>query len=93
MDINKKDLLQLIEHLKVELDEWFDEEIKLDDDYYWEIDENEIYQFAKDPNNFVMGQLTEDWSELLRLKNPDEVPIKYDLLRLSVILRYLSSRK
>lgn len=93
MDIEKKDLLELIDLLKSEIDEWFDEGIDFEDDFYWEINPDELYQFSKNPSKIFMGQLTDDWAELLRLKNKEEIPIKYDLQRLGVILRYLASRK
>jgi len=93
MDIEKKDLIELIDLLKSEIDGWFHEGIDFEDDFYWDIDREELYQFSKEPNDLSLGQLTEDWSELKRLKDKDQIPIKYDLQRLGVILRYLASRK
>jgi len=90
MEINKEDLKQIIDQIKLELDEWFKDNINLDDDFYWQMDSKECYRFAEEPNNFSLGQLTDDWTELLRLKTESEIPIKYDMYRLAAILKYLS---
>ncbi len=51
-------------------------------DYYWDIDTNEIYNPYKDPKDFSLGQLSDDWKTLLDSSASDSL-IPYDLERVS----------
>lgn len=93
MKINVKELTSVIDIIKASL-EGFDE-INIKNkkiNYYWDIPSDELYNPLKIPKseNLELGQLTDDWEELLRLKKEGVPPISYDLKRLSSILKAIS---
>ncbi len=95
MKIKVKDLMEIINILSESLKELPDSEIDLDvNDYFWEILENELYDPLKtpDPENFGLGQISDDWTELRRLKDNKDIPITYDLKRLGNILKCISDK-
>jgi hypothetical protein len=61
-------------------------EVEISDDYYWDVPDPERYQPYRNPNELVIGQLTEDWDALQALHAGTE-PIAYDLVRLAALLR------
>ena len=65
------------------------EEIALDNDYYWEILSEDMYNPYVEPTNFTLGQLSDDITEIRRLKTTGDA-IGYDLKRISRILNALS---
>ena len=88
MKIETEDLLKIIDLLKNNISESFPDGIEVEEeDFYWDISEDELYDPTKDPGELTLGQLSDDWSELLRLKSDDGIPISYDLKRLAVILQ------
>ena len=97
MKIKIKDLVVVMDVLKTSLKSWSDTVIELEkEDYYWEIADEELYDPSKKPNpaNFLLGQLSDDWEDLKRLKviNDDVIPVKYDLQRLAAILKVINDR-
>jgi len=90
MEIKKNDLLKIIDILKKNIDKNFSKKILIQkEDFYWEIDYNELYNPKKKPKNLTLGQLSDDWTELLRLAETKEEPLSYDLKRLGEILRII----
>jgi len=88
--IKTSELLEVIDILKKNILMNHPSGVDIDnDDYYWEIPENEIYNPSTQPNDLTLGQLSEDWKELLRLKEKESIPISYDLKRLAVILQVI----
>ena len=78
-----------------EVNENFDDNIPVDkEDYYWMVNLDEKYNPLEDPKELGLGQVSDDWEELLRLLDRDEEPISYDLYRLAEILSlvYLKSK-
>jgi hypothetical protein len=55
-------------------------------DYYWSIDENELYDPYHDPAQLALGQLTDDLLEIKKIANCETEPVSYDLVRLSSVL-------
>ena len=93
MKIQKQDLLRVIDILKGKINEHFDESIEVaEEEYYWEIPLEDLYDPTTKPEDLTLGQLSEDWKELLRLKEKDSIPISYDLIRLSVILEIIKKK-
>ena len=69
-------------------------EIYIDaEDFYWQISEDELYDPTQEPRVEELGQLSDDWSELLRLKREEEIPISYDLNRLATILKIIKKKR
>jgi len=95
MKINKKKLLSIINILCKEVNENFDEDILIDnEDYYWMVKLDDKYNPLVDPKELSLGQVSDDWEDLLRLLESDEIPVSYDLFRLAEILSlvYVKSR-
>ena len=97
MKIKIKDLVVVMDVLKTSLKSWSDTVIELEkEDYYWLIPDEELYDPCKepDPQKFGLGQLSDDWEDLKRLKviNDDVIPVKYDLQRLAAILKVVNDR-
>lgn len=90
MKIEISDLLNVINILKHNIVDSFPDGISIDsEDFYWEISEDDLYDPAKKPDDLTIGQLSDDWAELLRLKDQENIPISYDLKRLAVILQII----
>jgi hypothetical protein len=95
MKINKEKIISIIQILSKEINDNFNESIFIEkEDFYWAVKMEEKYNPLKDPDELRLGQVSDDWEELLRLLESDEIPISYDFLRLSEILSliYLKSR-
>jgi len=60
-------------------------------DHYWNIDSSEIYNVYNQPKKLDIGQVTEDWNELLQiLENKREPILFHDLEHLSQVLRAIA---
>ncbi len=70
------------------------QEFEIEEDYYWEIPEEHMYDPANDPKDFTLGQLSFDWDDLKSmLKDQNEhPPIGYGLVWLSSIIRVIGQR-
>jgi len=66
--------------------------IERSDDYYWEINEAQLYDPTKDPSDFSLGQLSEDWARLSQILAGDAPPIGYALVWLASILRAVGQK-
>lgn len=65
-------------------------EISFDHDYYWSISDEHLYDFKKDPSTFTMGQLTDDYQEIIKDLS-DEVS-GHTLYHLAPLIHYLSKK-
>jgi len=74
------------------LEETNREEIELDEDYYWMVSSDDAYDPAKDPEELLIGQLSDDWSELKKILQADSPPIGYALVWLSAIIRIIGEK-
>ncbi|MBT0549342.1 hypothetical protein [Riemerella anatipestifer] len=63
--------------------------IELNDDFYWDIPDNEIYNPYKEPKNLTLGQLSSDIERIEEAISSDSF-INYDIKIISSILRALS---
>ena len=63
--------------------------IELEEDYYWEIPKNQVYNMHKDPKKLSIGQLYEDMEFLNNILKGRDEPIGYGLVWISSILRYI----
>jgi len=93
MQINAADLKILIQRLSDNIGENLPDNIDIDaEDFYWEIPENDLYNPMEEPSTFTLGQLSDDWEELQRLKEGEVIPVSHDLKRLSAILQIISKK-
>lgn len=65
--------------------------ISLDDDFYWNIPSDLLYDPYNKPNQFDMGQLSEDYDFLLNSIEKNII-INGDLRKLSYLLRYIADK-
>lgn len=90
MKINKKEFLSVLDRIAKEIDLNCLEEIYIEDeDFYWDMDMNDLYSPYKEPKLFL-GQLSDDLNEVERLADIENQSFSYDLKRISVILTLLS---
>lgn len=65
-------------------------EIDFENDYYWVISEEQQFETSKDPSNFTIGQLTDDYQEVL--KDINEEVSGHTFYHLAPLLKYLSQK-
>ena len=73
----------LIDHLE----NLGEREIVIDDDFYWNIPETEMYNPYERPVNLDMGQLSDDLEEIRKLIAKKSLCVSYGLVWLSSIFR------
>ena len=74
---------QLLRHLRAE----GITEVEIEKDYYWSIPERALYDPTAQPKELTIGQLTDDWRELQRIRDGEKQPIGYALVWLAALLR------
>lgn len=90
MKANINEIEKITSLLLLNLKEKLGNEIELENDFYWNISSEEIYQPYLEPKNISLGQLSDDLKEISRLSNSPNLAIPYDLKRLSEIIKALS---
>lgn len=65
--------------------------IELGEDYYWNIDEAQLYDVAGNPVDLSIGSLCDDWESIQRVGNGATVPVVLLLLKVAPLLRYIGS--
>ncbi|ACE06213.1 hypothetical protein Aasi_0842 [Candidatus Amoebophilus asiaticus 5a2] len=89
MKVKIDDIEKVTSLLLSKLKESKGNEIELNNDFYWDISEEELYNPYQDPKNITLDQLSDDLEEIQRLIKSDDA-ITYDLKRLASILKALS---
>ncbi len=56
-------------------------------DYYWNIPVAEKYDIYNKPANFDIGQISDDWQELVDMSSSEDDPILYNFVWLASVLR------
>ena len=92
MEIALSELLRLGEKLFAHLEEKGYVKIEVSSDYYWEIPEESRYDSLNEPQKFVVGQLSDDWSELQKILRSEREPLGYALVWYSAILKAISEK-
>jgi len=90
MKINIEELEKLTLLLLSRLRESSGVIIELNNDFYWDIPTDELYNPYEEPKNITLGQLSDDFNEVIRLSKSNDV-IPYGVKRLSSIFRAISS--
>ena len=88
MIIKKQELIKIIERLSREIELNCNKEMSFHENYYWETKPNDSFNLNVTPE-LVMGELNNDWDDLRRLLDKENVSLSYDLKRLSSILLLL----
>lgn len=60
-----------------------------DNDLYWNITDEELYNPYEDPKELTMGSLIEDWEFLQKVLDGKREIIDYDLYKIASLLRFL----
>lgn len=66
--------------------------VVVEDDLYWNILEDELYNPYHEPDHFTMGSISEDWEFLQKILNGEREMIDYDLYKVASILRFLGKK-
>jgi hypothetical protein len=90
MKINIDELQLILSQLLSRLKESKGADIELNNDFYWDIPSEELYNPYQEPKELTLGQLSDDWQEIKRLTDNQLDSIPYDLKRVSNILKALS---
>ena len=92
--LQTKELLALtIKILSTYLEEVYPtQEVPIEEDYFWNIEQGSLYDVYTDPKEFTIGSLQDVVMELKELANQDStyIPTNIDIRRISFLLRYLS---
>ena len=89
MKVNIDEIQKITSLLLLKLKKSVGNEIEINNDYYWDISNEELYNPYEEPKNITLGQLSDDLDEINRLLQFDDA-IMYDLKRITGILKTLS---
>ena len=92
MNVKLTDLRAISDRLFTYLEETGREEFEVEDDYYWEISKEELYDPSEDPKDLTIGQLSHDWERLQAIQSEEDPPIGYALVWLASILRNVGEK-
>ncbi|HEY0764151.1 MAG TPA: hypothetical protein VGD61_17370 [Pyrinomonadaceae bacterium] len=92
MRINVHELQHISDRLFSHLEEIGQNSVEITDDYYWEIPQELRYDAIKEPKEFDVGQLSDDWLELQQILHGTNAPISYALVWLSSLLRNIGEK-
>ena len=92
MKVRVAELRQITEMLFEHLESEGKHEFDIDDDYYWTIGPDQLYNPMTDPKELGLEQLTDNWEWLSRVRNREQEPLAYHLVWLAAILRWIGER-
>lgn len=90
MKFKINEIQEIVTLLLSKLKEQKGNEIKLENDFYWDILSDELYNPYDDPKTISLGQLSDDITEVDRLTKSKDEATPYDLKRIAEILKALS---
>ena len=68
------------------------ERIELKEDLYWSIPRSQKFDLAKDPSDFTVGRLDDDWRELQAIMRNEKEPLAYALVWLGEMLQVIGEK-
>lgn len=81
------DLRLLFESLMAHVHEVSGPEIRLENDMFWAIPSDSLYDVYNEPKDLTIGQLSESWEFLVALLAAPSANISYGLVWLADVLR------
>ena len=69
------------------------DEIEISEDYYWVIDENELYDPYKEPKTFTLGQLSSDIEDIQKMASGSLPVVGFSLVPLSALFKYIGEKR
>lgn len=67
-------------------------QVDLDEDYYWNIDDDELYKVEKQPGRMDIGSLYSDLEQLEKIIKDEIQPVPYNIKLFSSMLRFISAK-
>ena len=61
--------------------------IEIEKDYYWSISDLDAYDMSSQPATLNIGQLSDDWAEVLAISKGEKDAIGYGLVWFASVLR------
>lgn len=92
MSINLDELNRILDKLFAHLKKNGVNDIELTKDFYWYISENQVYNPYNKPTELTLGQLTDNWNELIKTLEEDNDLIAYNFVWAATILRALGEK-
>lgn len=92
MTMKLADLQKATEVILKNLTEQGFDEVEISEDYYWVIDEKELYDPYKEPKSFTFGQLSSDFEDIQRIASGATPPIGYSLVWLSSLFKFIGEK-
>lgn len=87
MRVTTRELRRACEAMLEHLEATEQREIEIAEDYDWAIAAGEAYAAHATPSQFTMGQLSDDWREVMAIVNGDKEAVGYALVWLAAVLR------
>jgi len=69
------------------------ESIEISEDFYWNISIIQRYDPYTIPTQFDLGQLTNDYEEIIKIVNGNNEPLGFALVWLSSLIRIIGEKK
>jgi len=66
--------------------------VSLDEDYYWIVPPEELYEFKTAPVNLNVGSLCDDLEFVLPVDGDEKMAVSLMLLHVAPLLRYLATK-
>jgi len=92
MNISTKQLREFTEVLLEYLEKTERSEIDVPHDYYWVIEQSDVFDPTSDPSNINLGQLSDDMIKLQSIVDGESPPIGFAFVWLSSILRAVGEK-
>lgn len=69
-------------------------EFEVSEDFYWNIPEKHLYSVYTPPpeSELTVGQLSDDWNEVMKIASGQRPPMAYGLVWLSSLLRIVGTK-
>lgn len=90
MKINISILRQSIDMVLQRIQDLNGDVVEIDEDYYWGLDSDEMFNFDKIPSIRLCGSLIDDYSEIAKLSKSTDRANIVDLERIAGIITALS---
>lgn len=87
MDIKISALRETLDILLNHVEQSGQSEISIAHDFYWNVRSDALYDRYDEPANLDVGQLTEDWERLQKIRMSENPPVADGLVWLAAILR------
>ena len=92
LKVRLTDLAKAFELIAEHLQKTQGDVIELDEDYYWDTVESQLYNPAKEPSDFSLGQLSHDVERLEQIVRGEAPAIGNSMVWLGAVLRAVGQK-